>query len=104
MISSLGTTSKLAISRNTLFISIVFAGNLMPSMSGSCTIIYWLLIIDHNLLREVLIIMLTTVLLLEMYVVVPNMELLRSEKVCASSAELNWMGRLYFFIKVGGSL
>ena len=72
---SLGMTSKLAISRNAWLINIVFAGNLVPSMRGSCTTIYWLLTIDQNLFREVCMIILTTALLLEISVVVSDMEL-----------------------------
>ena len=87
-----------------MFISIEFAGNLIPSMRGSCTTIYWLFIIDQNLLREVYMPILTTALLLEIIVVVSDMELLMFEKVIASVGELNCSGSRLFFITAGGSL
>ena len=69
-----------------MFISIEFAGNLIPSMRGSCTTIYWLFIIDQNLLREVFMTILAATLLFEIYVVVFDMELLIFENIIASFA------------------
>ena len=104
LISSLGITSKLAISMNAWLISIEFVGNFIPSMRGSCTTIYWLLIILQNWFKEVCMIILTAALLLETNVVVSDMESPIFVKVIASAAELNCSGISLFFITVGGSV
>ena len=88
----------------TLFIIIELAGNLMPSMSGSCTTICWLLSKLHSWFREVYMMTLTKALLLEINLDVFDRESAISVKVFASSKDPNCIGISLLFIRPGGSL